>query len=137
MYGARDSFNKSKEAPVYMRHGHPVPRSELRKQIIKHHAFPDNERIDIYRHLLELPLNEDAFEALLKRGVHPAFTDLNKKFHIKPKSLKKLQLLMSSLAHLAHGFSEIDYLPSIIYPFVKIFGKDELACFEIILSLFF
>lgn len=42
--------------------------------------------------------------------------------------------MVSALAYYCPLFGELDYLPAIVFPFVKLFSADDISCFEIILS---
>lgn len=41
---------------------------------------------------------------------------------------------MSALSHYCPVFSEMEHVPSIVFPFVKLFAVDEVLTFEIVLS---
>lgn len=47
-----------------------------------------------------------------------------------------MQRILSALSHYCPVFGEIKHLAALIFPFVKLFGIDEVVCFEIILSFF-
>ena len=80
-------------------------------------------------------MNFEAYDNLVRKGIHSAFTDINKKYPIIQHSLyTKTQRLLSALAFYCPVFGEIDYLPGLVFPFIKLFGVDEVLCFEVILS---
>lgn len=42
---------------------------------------------------------------------------------------------MSALAHWAAIFGEVDYLPLVAFPFVKLFQNNPLLCFEMLATV--
>lgn len=69
--------------------------------------------------------------------MHNAFKNLKSCYPIDSNKLySKMQRILSALAHYCPVFSEIDYIPALVFPFVKMFGVDEVLCFEVILSFF-
>jgi hypothetical protein len=68
--------------------------------------------------------------------VHPAFKNFHKKYPIDSYRLyNKLVRTMSALSYWSPIFLEVDYMPSIVFPFIKIIPNDDLLVFELILSL--
>jgi len=111
--------------------------NELFKFWKKFKTFPEKHRPLIWRTLLELPLNNEAFDNLISKGVHMAFHNLQKEYPLTSnKLLTKLQRILSCLAHYCSVFAEVKFLPELVFPFVKLFANDELICFETILSFF-
>ncbi|XP_071443932.1 TBC1 domain family member 31 [Hetaerina americana] len=102
-----------------------------------HGAFPTRYRIIAWRTaLLQLPCNQKAFAGLIARGLHPAFAHVEQKYPLDNQSeLKHLKKLMSCLAHWSPLFSQVNYLPLFIYPFVKLFIHDILGCFEAVATI--
>jgi len=112
-------------------------KPQLAKFFAKYGIFPDKHRALIWRFLLDLPLNIEAYENLVALGTHSAYANLQKNYPIKSTKLfNKLQRMLSCLAHYSPIFSEVEYLPGFIFPFVKLFAHDECLCFEIILTFF-
>lgn len=90
-------------------------------------SYPDRYRKFIWQTLLELPLNEAAFTALVSRGIHPAWKDIGEKFQIKsPRLVRILEKILSALAYYSELFCELEYLPMLVFPFVKIFQYNHL-----------
>lgn len=80
-------------------------------------------------------MNYECFDNLINKGLHNAFVNLKSQYPIDSQKLyTKMQRILSALAHYCPVFSEIDYIPAVVFPFVKMFGVDEVLCFEIILS---
>ncbi len=46
------------------------------------------------------------------------------------------QRVLSALAHWSPIFAEVDYLPALVFPFVRLFeGDDECASFELVAAV--
>jgi hypothetical protein len=115
-----------------------MSKPKLEKMLIKYGVFPDKHRALIWKFLMNLPSNNEAYDNLAARGIHSAYKNLHKTYPLKSTQLfSKLQRVLSALAHYSSIFSEVEYMPGLVFPFVKLFGNDELICFEIILSFFF
>jgi len=146
-----DSQPKRKEEPADFKYSPHTPHTAhditeekayydpetLKKMLAKKGRFTSRDRTRIWKQLLELPGNRREFEALKARGLHPAYEELYQKYPIRSEELfEKLRKILSCLAHLSPQFAEIEYLPSMIFPFIKIF-EEELVCFEVILSFLY
>lgn len=110
-------------------------RRDLENILEANQLFPEHARPAMWRSLLQLPMNQPAYEELVAKGLHPDFEDLPTRYNLRSQRLlKKLQRNCSLLAHLNPQFGKMDYLPGLVYPFVKLFGGDDLLCFEVILT---
>lgn len=90
----------------------------------------------IWKTLLKLPENFESYASLIERGTHPAYQDLAKKYPLKSqKCIRLLERTLSALAHWSPIFAECDYLPLLIFPFVKLFQNNQVVCFEIVSTL--
>ncbi len=90
----------------------------------------------IWRYLLDLPENHTAYSSLLDKGTHPSFTTLHQHYPIKSrKLLRVLQRALSALAHWSSIFGETDYLPGLVFPFVKLFQNNQLVTFEMLATI--
>ncbi|TPX64138.1 hypothetical protein SpCBS45565_g06095 [Spizellomyces sp. 'palustris'] len=90
----------------------------------------------IWRFLLHLPENRDSYESLLEQGVHPSVKDFRKRFPLKSgRSLKSMERVLSALAYWSPIFENLDYLPSLVFPFVKIFLRDMFVGFEVVMTV--
>ena len=86
--------------------------------------------------LLKLPENYESYASLIERGTHPAYADLASKYPVKSqKCIRLLERTLSALAHWSPIFAECDYLPLLIFPFVKLFQNNQVICFEIVATL--
>ena len=111
-----------------------MPR--LRRLLKQYGQFPDKYRALTWKYLLKLPLNKEAFQGLLGRGVHPVFKDLHKRFPVSSYRLyNKLVRIMSALGHWSPIFLDVSYMPQIVFPFLKVIPNDDLFVFELIMSV--
>ncbi|XP_030013190.1 TBC1 domain family member 31 [Sphaeramia orbicularis] len=98
--------------------------------------YPDKYRMFVWRCLLRLPENHAAFSSLTDKGLHPAFSSLEHRYPIKsPKLHRGLQRVLSALAHWASIFAEVEYLPLVAFPFVKLFQNNPMLCFEVVATI--
>lgn len=118
----------------------------------------------LWRTLLCLPENYTAYSSLMDKGPHSAFLTLPNKYPIKSHKLQRCLLryafpsfrhrltclydicssnlpfpallrVLSALAHWAAIFGEVDYLPLVAFPFVKLFQNNPLLCFEMLATV--
>ncbi|CAH2218648.1 TBC1 domain family member 31 [Pararge aegeria] len=105
--------------------------ARLRRILMQYGEYPDKFRSIIWRSLLVTPRNKKAYSALLERGIHPAYKGIEKQFTIHSSiTLKNLKRLLSCLAHWCPLFGVMKFLPSFVFPFVKVLQKDPLLLFE-------
>ncbi|KAF7226326.1 TBC1 domain family member 31 [Nothobranchius furzeri] len=98
--------------------------------------YPAKYRMFVWRSLLCLPENHAAYSSLTDKGLHPAFLTLQEKYPIKNHKLQRgLQRVLSALAHWAAIFGEVEYLPLVAFPFVKLFQNNPMLCFEVVATL--
>ena len=105
--------------------------TKLRNLLHAHGEFPAKYRLLTWRKLLRLPNNEDAYDALTSKAIHPAMADLPERFPISDRTLLlRLQRVCSSLSHWSPIFAESPIVPGMVFPFVKAFGANEVHAFE-------
>ncbi|XP_013421633.1 TBC1 domain family member 31, partial [Lingula anatina] len=98
--------------------------------------YPAKYRMFLWRSILRLPENHAAYASLVDKGTHPAYENIHEKFPIKSrKLLRVLQRTLSALSHWSAIFGEMDYLPLLTFPFVKLFQNNQLVLFEIIATV--
>jgi len=108
----------------------------LESMLFKYHEYPAKYRKLIWRFILRLPLNKEAFQNIMNKGIHPAFEDLKDKYPIKPLSLfNRLIRILSGIAFWSPVFAQVSYLPQLMFPFAKVIEYDDNVLFEIVLSL--
>ena len=104
---------------------------KLRAFVEAHGEFPPKYRNLIWRFLLQLPENVDAFAALRSRGSHAVFETLAQTYPIPDTILAdRLQALCSQLVHWSPILGEAKFLPQLVFPLVAQFGHDDLSAFE-------
>ncbi|XP_076594333.1 TBC1 domain family member 31 [Chaetodon auriga] len=98
--------------------------------------YPTKYRMFVWRSLLCLPENHAAYSSLTDKGLHPAYATLHDKYPIKSHKLQRgLQRVLSALAHWAAIFGEVEYLPLVAFPFVKLFQNNPMLCFEVVATV--
>ncbi|XP_047032172.1 TBC1 domain family member 31 [Helicoverpa zea] len=110
--------------------------ARLRRILMQYGEYPDKFRSIIWRSLLDTPRNKAAYAALIDKGIHPAYKDIEKQFTIHSAvTLKNLKRLLSCLAHWCPLFGVMKFLPGFVFPFVKVLQKDPLLLFESVASV--
>ncbi|KAM7382539.1 hypothetical protein PAMP_002266 [Pampus punctatissimus] len=98
--------------------------------------YPAKYRMFVWRSLLCLPENHAAYSSLTDKGLHSAFLTLHDKYPIKSHKLQRgLQRVLSALSHWASIFGEVEYLPLVAFPFVKLFQNNPMLCFEVVATV--
>ncbi|GAA50723.1 WD repeat-containing protein 67, partial [Clonorchis sinensis] len=111
-------------------------RGRLRSLLREFGRFPDKYRTFIWRSVLQLPSNTQAFDALVKKGIHPAFATIPPCFRSRQKkSIGVLQKVCSALAFWSPMFGETDWLLMMAYPFVRLFENNNLRAFEVVATV--
>ncbi|KAI8607774.1 hypothetical protein BC830DRAFT_1157806 [Chytriomyces sp. MP71] len=111
-------------------------RRKLLKYLKHYGSYPEDYRTMIWRFLLKLPENREAYETLLEKGIHPSLKDFRKKFPLKSDRIaKSMERTISCLAHWSPIFEDLEYLPGMVFPIVKLFVNDMFSGFEVIMSL--
>ncbi|XP_050667960.1 TBC1 domain family member 31 [Leptidea sinapis] len=110
--------------------------ARLRRILMQYGEYPDKFRATIWRSLLRTPRNKLAYSALVDKGIHPAYKDIEKQFTIHSSiTLKSLKRLLSCLSHWCPLFAVIKFLPGFVFPFVKVLQKDPLLLFECVATV--
>ncbi len=101
-----------------------------------YNEYPSRYRLFIWKLLLKVPENYESYAAFVERGIHPTYQNLAKKYPLKSqKCVRVLERTLSALAHWSPIFAECDYLPLLVFPFVKLFLNNQVVCFEIVATL--
>lgn len=99
-------------------------------------AFPPRYRLDIWRALLRLPNARLAYGGLRAAGLAPAFADLQPLAALPPRLARRLQATCSALAAWAPVLGEAEGLAAVAFPFVRLFGADDVGAFEALATVF-
>ena len=114
-----------------------INQNQLRTYLKTHKTFPEKSRLFIWKNILELPENKEAFNNLIKRGIAPEYQNMYKNYQLNSENLfRKLQRIISAFSFYSPAFLNVPFFQDMIFPFIKLFGHHELLCFEIILSFF-
>ena len=98
--------------------------------------YPEKYRMFIWKHILKLPENRQAYSTLVAKGTHEAWKELSVKCPLKsPKLQRALEKCVNALSHWTPLFAEISYLPEFVFPFVKLYQNNPLLAFEICATL--
>lgn len=110
-----------------------MPISRLLPILKEFGEYPNKHRPVIWKTILKLPQNANAFSRLLKRQLHSCVTNYDKRYSlVDQKALNILRKIMSCLAHYTSIFGYVNYLPKFVFPFLKICKGELLLCFELI-----
>ncbi|CAK1586725.1 unnamed protein product [Parnassius mnemosyne] len=110
--------------------------SRLRRILMQYGEYPDKFRSVIWKSLLNTPRNKVAYSALVDKGIHPAYKNIEKQFTIHSSiTLKNLKRLLSCLANWCPLFGVMKFLPAFVFPFVKVLQKDPLLLFECVATV--
>lgn len=113
-------------------------RTKLSAFLDHHSEYPGRYRPLIWRFLLQLPENIDAYEGLSSQGMHQEYCDLSRTYPISDTVvLERLARVCSALTWWSPVFLEFPNLPQMVFPFVVIYGSDELSAVESIISEYY
>ncbi|KAJ3185626.1 TBC1 domain member 31 [Geranomyces variabilis] len=114
----------------------PLNCAKLKKFLAHCGRYPDKYRTLIWRILAALPENRPSYEALVDGGAHFVWKDFRAKFPIDgDRVATSMERVLSALAFWAPVFEGKDLLPSLVFPFVKLYESDMFAGFEIIATV--
>lgn len=101
----------------------------------------------IWRAIMRLPQNSRAFMALIKKAgvrtdiqnnsyMHPCVAYYDSMFPlVDRKSLRNLKKTVSALTYWCNLFAHLSFLPSFVFPFLKVWPQDSMSCFETIATV--
>lgn len=124
-----------------------ISREKLLPVLHEYGAYPTKYRQIIWKTVLRLPQNSKAFMSLIKQGgvvtsnkynsfLHPCVAAYDTLFPlVDRKSLRNLKKTISALAYWSNLFAHISFLPSFVFPFLKLWPHDSISCFETIATV--
>lgn len=124
-----------------------ISREKLLPVLHEYGAYPVKYRQIIWRTVLRLPQNSRAFMALIKQGgenisskynsfLHPCVASYDTMFPlVDRKSLRNLKKTVSALAYWSNLFAHLSFLPSFVFPFLKLWPHDSISCFECVATV--
>ncbi|XP_017124620.1 TBC1 domain family member 31 [Drosophila elegans] len=115
---------------------HLLKPERLRAMLKEYGCYPEKYRFLIWTSLLELPCNGPQFQALIKLGPPLMVRKQAKKLKIRNEAQRRVLIkIWSCLAQWCKVLAHADFMPHLIYPFVKQLPKNSLVCFEVIATL--
>lgn len=102
------------------------------------YGYPEEYRNVIWCVLLQLPVNKDTFLDLKSQQENDVVKDFGKclcEIGMPAEDAQRLKNLISLVANWSPVFAEIDFIPSLVYPFLKVFPNSQLLTFEIVASI--
>lgn len=115
-----------------------MDRDQLKAVLNGFGEFPVRYRFLIWRQLLRIPENATAYESLIARGPHPSMKGFEQKYPIKSQRISRaMEKCLNCIGHWNSIFLELDYMPLLVFPFVKLFQNSGLHCFEIVSTVLF
>lgn len=124
-----------------------ISREKLLPVLHEYGAYSVKYRQIIWRTVLRLPQNSRAFMALIKQGgenisskynsfLHPCVASYDTMFPlVDRKSLRNLKKTVSALAYWSNLFAHLSFLPSFVFPFLKLWPHDSISCFECVATV--
>ncbi|KAK5648993.1 hypothetical protein RI129_003885 [Pyrocoelia pectoralis] len=94
--------------------------------------YPDSYRSKIWAQLLQLPNNKKQYNNFINHGSSTPFENLHLDNKLALLSLKKL---LSNITSWCPHFAHVTYMPVFVFPFMKIFQKEPIICFEAVCSI--
>tara|TARA_B110000090_G_C13053639_1_gene320540 strand:- start:155 stop:508 length:354 start_codon:yes stop_codon:yes gene_type:complete len=105
-----------------------------------HGEFPSRYRPLIWRFLLQLPENMDAYEnvqlsstgtSVSAMAAINAYVDLETTYPLRDGiALDKLKTICTRMASWAPVLQECSYLPTLMFPLTVVYGGDDMAALE-------
>ncbi|KAI9184534.1 hypothetical protein H9P43_003588 [Blastocladiella emersonii ATCC 22665] len=114
-----------------------LSKPKLRRYLTTFGVYPESFRALVWRYLLSLPENRAAHDAFVAQGVHPAFATFRDAFPIRAPALAEAtHRVLSALAHWSPLFAgNIEYLPHLVFPLVKVAHRDTVVALELVLTV--
>ncbi|KAH8413719.1 hypothetical protein KR222_004743, partial [Zaprionus bogoriensis] len=110
-----------------------LKRERLESMLNEYGQYPEKYRFVIWSSLLELPCNGSQFQALLKLGQPAAIKQQARGLKIKSDGQRRSVIkVWSCLAHWCKVFGYADFMPHLVYPFVKQLPKNTMVVFELL-----
>ena len=113
-----------------------VNRQALTNILVENFSFPDQNRVILWRFLLQLPMNKDAYNIVSHQDIHKGVKAMMRHLPIKFSVIgNRMTRILSSLSYWHPPLAECDWLPALVFPFIQVCGRDSLIAFEIIATV--
>ena len=87
--------------------------------------------------MLSLPSNFIQYNSYIQKGINQNLENFDEVFPLKSGKLaSKMIRVMSVLSNISPVLSDLQIVPGMVFPFVKLFSKDECLGMEMALSFF-
>ena len=104
----------------------PIREDRLMEVLHGYGEYPAKYRKYIWRQLLRLPENFEAYNSLLAKGTHSAYARLHERFPLRSRKILRIfQRNLSALAYWAPIFGELEYLPELAFPIIKYYENSR------------
>ena len=104
--------------------------------IANHHKFPSEHRVVVWRYLFRLPMNKKQYTLFASQQRHPSIQALSLNLPVRYQIISnRLMRLLSALTYWHPPLGECDWLPGLVFPFLRIFERDSLISFEFVVTL--
>ncbi|KAH8290683.1 hypothetical protein KR054_004866, partial [Drosophila jambulina] len=108
----------------------------LRGMLREYGCYPEKYRFLIWTSLMDLPCNGPQFQALLKLGLPLVVRNQARKLKIRNEAQRRSVIkIWSCLAQWCKVLAHADFMPHLIYPFVRQLPKNGLVSFEVLATL--
>ncbi|XP_055380128.1 TBC1 domain family member 31-like [Condylostylus longicornis] len=115
-----------------------LSRGQLLPILKEYGSYSNKYRHLIWNALLDLPSNNEHFSELLRKGFHSAVLKYDEEFPLKDVTLlRNLKRISSCLMYWSKILVECDYLPKLIFPFLKIFPNNSILAFELLVTIIY
>lgn len=125
----------SDSKPIRRQIDRMLDRKKLTNILRLYGEYPENYRVVIWTQLLRLPKNLHLY-----RGINDlyasSFAEIDKEYPLQDKmALKNLKKLLNNLVSWCPFFNNVNYLPHLVFPFVKVFKNEPLLLFEAVCTV--
>ncbi|XP_022231882.2 TBC1 domain family member 31 [Drosophila obscura] len=115
---------------------HLLKPDRLKAMLKEYGCYPEKYRFLIWTSLLELPCNGSQFQSLIKLGTPANVRNHGRNLKIRNDSQRRGVIkVWACLSQWCKVIAYADFMPHLIYPFVKQLPKNGLVSFEVVLTL--
>lgn len=118
-----------------------LPQQRMLTILKAYGEYPAEYRAIIWKTMLKVPSNANAFTDLLKKGLHPCAQRLDEIYPLRDDTtMNHMKKILSCLAHWSRVFGlpcdwQANFLPTFIFPFIKFMPTNSLLAFETIATI--
>lgn len=98
--------------------------------------YPDEHRMKIWGEMLQVPNNLEQYNSIINRSSVNKFAGIENRYPSENSLLvRSITKLLNNLATWCPFFAKVEYLPSFVFPFVKLFNNKPPLCFEVMCTI--